>query len=386
MISLTIWLLLWSTFFVLAPPLLNTHNSRSHGNLTLISSNLLTNNSVILMKQHKTKTNRNGTQINSHYFNVEAYRSSWTFVDKNTIRVYFRLSESLLESIVSTSFLVRHTRTDQIRTFDGQSEIINSTLTVYLHNIRHGRHTVCLLLYTSKFMENPNHIFCQDVIFNFQKYGHHDINSDEYGNTFVFLLTQYGIVIGMLCILQLIHAARKRCFLRRVYEKVNTIRNYMLENHHRLTETKPTTDLTTQSSTLEYLIYNLSRSALYNYDELHTQPTMENNTNIINQSSVTNRHRTENNKNFKSPYILEEHSIKPSFEQQRSKAPIVNINDDLDFNDDMFDENEFDTSAYEEQLRSFQSVSHILEENKPWIARIADDGTIQHSILNSKPV
>ncbi|CAF3790465.1 unnamed protein product [Rotaria socialis] len=386
MISLTIWLLLWSIFVVLAPPSLNIHSSRSHRNLTLLSSNLSIDNSVILMKQHKMKTDRNRTQINSHYFNAESYRSSWTFVDKNTIRVHFQLSESLLESIVSTRFLVRHTRTNQIRTFDEHSEIINSTLTLYLHNIKHGRHTVCLLLYTSKFMENPNHIFCQDVIFNFQKYGHHDIDSDEYGNTFVFLLTQYGIVVGMLCILQLVHAARKRRFLRRVYEKVSAIRNYMLENHHRLTENKPTTDLTTQSSTLESLIYNLSRSALYNYDELHMQPTMENNANIINQSPVTNRHRTGNNKNLKLPYILEEHSIKPSFEQQRSMAPTVNINDDLDFDDDMLDENEFDTSAYEEQLLSFQSVSHILEENKPWVTKIADDGTIQHSILNSKSV
>ncbi|CAF0784539.1 unnamed protein product [Rotaria sordida] len=379
MISLTIWVFLWSCFFVLAPPSLNIHYSRSLENLTLKTSNLINNNSEILMKQQKMAMNRTKNTINYHYFDINSYRSSWTFVDKNTIRVRFRLYELLLYSIVSTRFLVRHARTNHIRTYDEQNKIINSTLTLYLHNLKHGRHTVCLLLYTSKLMRNPKHIFCQDIIFNFHKYGHHDIDSEEYRNTFFFLLTQYAIVLGILCILQLVHAARKRRFLRTVYDKANALVNFMTEN-------RSTTDTNNQPHSLEYLIYKLNPHVLYNFDKMYMQPTNENNVNTINDSSITDRRIIGNQKHLKLPNRLNEHSKMPLLDHSRSAAMPTTRNVHFNLNDDDSDENDLGVSSHEEQSISFRSVSHILERNKPWMTRLTDDGTIKHSILTSKPL
>ncbi|CAF2391759.1 unnamed protein product [Rotaria sp. Silwood2] len=385
MISLTLWLFLWSCFFVLAPSSLNINHSRSLVNLTLKTPNLFNNNSEIFMKQRKMKINRTKSAINYPYFDINSYRSSWIFVDKRTLRVRFRLYESLLHSIVSTHFLVRHTRTNQVRIYDEQNEIINSTLTLYLHNIKHGRHTVCLLLYTSKLMKNPKHIFCQDIIFNFHKYGHQDIDSDEYGNTFFFLLTQYAIVLGILCILQLVHAARKRRFLKTVYDKANALLNFMTENHHHLQENKSTIDLNNQTHSLEYLIYNLNRHALYNLDELQMQPTNENNVKIINNSSITDQRRKGNQKHLKLPNRLNEHVIIPLLEHRR-RTIATTINNNFHLNDEDFYENYLDIPSNEEQSTSFQSLSHILEANKPWMTRLTDNGNMEHSILTSKPL
>lgn len=184
--SLTIWLCLSSSFIVviLAPPSpLKINQTRSLEKIAN-RSNL---NAKTFVEHRKPTTNKT---INLHLFDINTYRSSWKFVDKNTVRVRFRLHEVLISLITDSRFIVRHIHTDQIQMYEKPHEIINSTFTLYLHNIKHGRHTVCLLLYTLKFVRTPKYTFCQDIIFNFQKYGHHDADSDEYGNTFFFLLTQ----------------------------------------------------------------------------------------------------------------------------------------------------------------------------------------------------
>jgi hypothetical protein len=344
--------------------------SQSLENFTLLTTHA---NSEILTKRRKIKINRNTTEM---HFDINSYRSSWKFVDKNTIRVRFRLYDSLLQSIVSTRFLVRHFHSGHIRIFDEPHEIINSTLTLYLHNIKHGRHIVCLLLYRSKLMISPKYIFCQDIIFNFQKYGHHDMDSDEYGNTFFFLLTQYSIVLGILCILQLVHAARKRRFLRTVYDKANNLRHLMTEHYHHLPENKSTTNSDPQRHALEYLIYNLNRNALYNIDPMSMRTTNEDD---IPSSPTSDRQRIEYEKHLKIPDRLNKKSIIPLFQRHQSL-----ITTDLD--EENFDEIDFDTKSYEERSLSYKSLSHILEENKPWMTRLTDNGSIKHSILSSEPL
>ncbi|CAF3386064.1 unnamed protein product [Rotaria sp. Silwood1] len=319
MLSMTIWFFLWSCFFVLAPPPLNINHSRSLGNLTLEIPKLLNNNSEILIKQRKMKIDRTKSTNNYHHFDINSYRSSWTFIDKRTIRVRFRLYESLLYSIVSTRFLVRHTRTNHVRIYDEQNEIINSTLTLYLHNMKHGRHT--------------------DIIFNFHKY---------------------------------VHAARKRRFLRTVYDKANALLNYMTENHHHLQKNKSTTDLNNERHALEYLIYNLNRHALCNLDEMQAQPANENNVNIINHSSITNRRRAESEKYLKLPNRLNEHPQMPLLEHRR-RTIATTRNHNFDLNDDDFEENDVDIPSNEEQSTSVQSLSHILEANKPWMTKLTEN-------------
>jgi len=385
MISLIIWFYLWSNFFVLAPPLLNIKHNLSLENLNFMNSHLSNTSSKILIKQRKTKPNRTTTEINLHQFDVNSYRSSWKFVDKHTIRVRFRLHESLLHSIISTRFVVRHQHSGHIETYDKPHEIINSTLTLYLHNLKHGRHIVCLLLYRSKLMLNPKYVFCQDIIFNFQKYGHHDTDADEHGNTFVFLLTQYSIVLGILCILQLIHTVRKRRFLRAVYDKANALRNLMTEHHHHSQENKSTIHLNPQTHALEYLIYNLNRNAIYNLDQIYMQKPNEDNVNLINSSlRPVAHHRTGYEKHLKIPNRLSKHSITPLLGRHRSL--VTTNNNSLDLDEDIFDESDYDTGSYEERSVSFKSLSHILEENKPWMTRFTDNGSIQHSILSSAPL
>lgn len=313
---------------------------------------------------------RNNRTIIDNHFDIKSYRSSWKFIDKNTIRVRFRLYESLLESIVVTRFLVRHLRTNFIQTFDKPHENINSTLTLYLQHMNQGRHIVCLLLYRSKLMLRPKYVFCQDIVYNFQKYGHQDMDFDEYRNTFVFLLTQYSIVLGILCILQLVYSARKRRLLRLVYHKANALRSLMSEHYRRTHIHRSSTDINSPSHALEYLIYNLNRNALCNIDQMYRDTT-----NVCDDSS-NNSPRPEYNKYLKIPRRLSRTSITPYFRHRRLSVAI-------DPSDEIFDENDFDTRSCEDQSASYKSVSHILEENKPWITKLTDSGTIQHIIASS---
>lgn len=362
MILLITWFCLLSNYFVIAPPMLMINHHQPVENATHVNSHLSNTNSKLLINRRDR-------------FDINSYRSSWKFIDKHTVRVRFRLYESLLNTIVATRFLVRHLHSGNVRTFDEPHEIINSTITVYLHNMKHGRHIVCLLLYRSKLMLNPRHIFCQDIIFNFQRYGHHDMDVDEAVNTFVFLLTQYSIVVGILCLLQLIHAARKRRFLKTVYDKASALRNLMTENHTR----KSTTDLNQQTHALEYLIYNLNRNALYNIDQMYLQSRNDDETDILPKSIHQEK---EYDRYLKIPKHLRKHSIIPLLNRRRSLiAATKNFDDD----EEIFDESDFDTRSYEEQSPSYKSVSHILEENKPWMAKLTDNGNIKHSILSSEP-
>jgi hypothetical protein len=367
MISLTIWICLWSSFFVLAPPSFNINHH--HQSLENLPSHITSNTtSKMLIKRRKTKVNRT-KHVN---FDLKSYRSSWKFVDKDTVRVRFRVSETILHSIISTRFLVRHIHTDHIQTYNEPHEIINSTLSLYLNNLKHGRHTVCLLISTLKQMKNTKYIFCQDIIFNFHKYGQHDMDSEEYKNTFFFLLTQYAIVIGMLCTLQLIHIIRKRRLLGSVYDKANSLRNLMMEYHHRSQENKSSPDLNNQSHALECLIYNLNRKSLYNFDQMYMRTTNDDDTN---STPISIHHQRKGyEKHLKLPNRLNEYLTTPLLRQNRSVSDCV----------DGKEESDFDTRSDEEQLTSFKSVSHILEANKPWMTRLTDDGSIKHSILSSE--
>ena len=373
MISLTIYICLWLNFFVLAPPSMDVNQRSSLENFTLITSYISNANfHHHHHQQQQTKNNRTITDINQQQFDISSYRSSWKFVDKNTIRVRFRLYESLLQSIKAQRFFVRHLQSNKIETYDEQNEIINSTLTLYLHDLKHGRHIVCLLLYRFKRMISPRYVFCQDIVFNFHKYGNHDIDSDDHGNTFVFLLTQYSIVLGFLCILQLVHAGRKRRFLRTVYEKANALRNLMSEYHHRSQETKSTRDINPQTHALEYLIYNLNRNVLDKSGQIYRGQT-----NIEEEDSpLSNRQKSEYEKYLQIPRRLSRRSIAPLLEHDRLLAKI-------DSDEEIFDESDFETQSYEEQSLSYKSVSHILEESKPWMVKLTDSGSIQHAILSS---
>lgn len=355
MFSMIIWFCLLSNFNVIPAPMLN------------ISSNIIVGNSKSHLINRRIE------------FDINLYRSSWQFVDKHTVRVRFRLYESLINTFPIKHFLVRHLHSGQIRTYDEPSETLNSTLTLYLRNMKHGRHIVCLLLYRTKLMLSPRYVFCQDVVFNFHKYGHQDMDLDEHGNTFVFLLTQYSIVIGFLCILHLIHTARKRRFLRTVYDKANALRTLMTEYNR-----KSTNDSNQQTHALEYLIYNLNRNALYNIDQMYIQSKNDNDDNDddCNISPKIDRQTSECERYLKIPSRLSKRSTTSYLRHRRSLNSTNNLEAD---DEDIFDESDFDTRSYEEQSISFKSVSHILEENKPWITKLNEDGSIKHTILSSEP-
>jgi len=367
MISLTIWICLWSIVFVLAPPLLTVNHDQSLQNFAMTTSGLLKTNSKTLIKRRKIKANHTTTAIKSYNFDINSYRSSWGFIDKHTIRVRFRLDQFLINSIVSTRFLVRHLHTGQIQTYDEPHEIVNSTLSLYLHTMKHGRHMVCLLLYRSKLKKNPRHVLCQDIVFNFHRYGHLDMDSDEHGNTFFFLLTQYSIVLGMLCVLQIVHTIRKRRFLQAISQKAHDLTKLMAEYHHH----KPTTDPNQESHALEYLIYNLNRNALGNIDQMYLSTPNEDEMNNLPESV---RPRIALEKHLKIPTRLSRHSIKPLVGGRRRLTSISNNLDE--------DESDFYTRSHDEQSVSFKCASHILEENKPWVAKLADNGNIEHAVIS----
>jgi hypothetical protein len=224
-------------------------------------------------------------------------------------------------------------------------------------------------------MVNPRHVFCQDVINNFQKYGHHDMDLDEHGNTIFFLLTQYSIVVGFLCVFQIVHEARKRRFLRAVYDKANSLRNLMTEHHSRTQGNKlPTMNINPHTNALEYLIYNLNRNALYNIDQMYGQKTNDDE-DLLDNSRLSNARQSQHGQYLKIPDRFSRDSMPTLFEHPRLLATV-------DFDEDMFDESDFDTRSYEEQSISYRSVSHILEENKPWMVKLTDNGTIQHAIVS----
>jgi hypothetical protein len=226
-------------------------------------------------------------------------------------------------------------------------------------------------------MLNPRHVFCQDIIYNFQKYGHHDMDVDEHRNTFFFLLTQYSIVVGILCVFQVVHATRKRRFLRAVYDKANALKHQMIEHYHHTNENKlSTTNINPHTNALEYLMFNLNRNALYNIDQLYGQTTNDDE-DLIGNSAISNHPQRQYGQYLNIPDQFRKDSMVTSFEHPRLLAT-------AEFDEDIFDESDFDTRSYEEQSISYRSLSHILEENKPWMAKLTDNGTIQHTIVSSE--
>ena len=384
MILLPMLLCLSLNRVVLAPPSLYINHKQSPESVTLFTPLLLNLDSSVAPRPPTTTTNGTKTAITPPPFDLNAYGTSWKFVDKNTIRVRFRLLERFLRGVHSVRFVTRHIHTGLMRTYDQPHERINSTFTLYLHNLKHGRHTVCLLLYSSKSMSNPRHIFCLDVIYNFHKYRHHDAESDDHKDTFFFLLTQYAIVCGIICILQIVHAARKRQALGALYEKANALRQAIMEHHQRPQGPKGPADLARPTHALDFLIYNLDRNALCNFDRAYTQtPTVESTSITTDSPEVTLKQRTK--KNYLKP---PSRSIENSTPLLNARRPATKNEENTESEDEIatvpiFDESDFDTRSYEDQAISYKSVSHILEDSKPWMTRLTDNGSVKHSLLSS---
>lgn len=388
MIFFTIALLLrchYAETFVLPPAWPNTHQDRSQGNQSRFPPS--------------PYRSINGTRIFPRLqisFDFSTYRSSWKFIDKNTIRVRFHLNPVFLHSVVSSRFLIRHLQSGQIRRYDESHEMINSTLTIYIHHLKHGRHMVCLLVYTSKYTANPRHIFCQDINNNFHKYGHTDMDSDDYRNTFFFLLTQYAIVCAILCVLQFAHVVRKQRILRTLYDKANALRQAMFDYHHqhRSQETnhnKSSPDLTTSTRAIECLIYNLDRRALYNFDQMYMRSSNVDDVSLINHSSDENQEKNIRRRSRNASYCSLGNT-KPLLQSQRSitKQDAIESEDedpeDEDTNMVVFRTDNLDTRSHEDQSMSYKSISHILDGNKPWMVKMNDDGTIQHTVIHEEPL
>lgn len=344
----------------------------------------LTSHSNMASRPPAMTMNRTQSIINHPQFDLNSYRSSWKFVDKNTIRVRFRLLEHFLRGVHSIRFVTRHIHTGYTRTYDQAHESINSTFTLYLHNLKHGRHTVCLLLYSSKSMRNPRHIFCLDVVYNFHKYRHHDVDSDDHKDTVFFLLTQYAIVCGILCILQIVHTTRKRRILRALYDKANALRHATTERHHRPQEPKCPADLAHRTHAIDYLIYNLDRNALYNFDQVYMHAP-----NVENASVSTDSPDIAPKKRAQKTYLkLPSRTIEKTTPLIDSRRPMAKHFDTIESDDEIttvpfFNESDCDTRSHEDHSISFKSLSHILEGSKPWMTRLADDGSVKHSLLSS---
>ena len=385
LIFVRIFFCLCLNLVVLAPPSLYINYNRSQENVAMFTPPPLTSHSNMASRPPPAATmNRTQAAINHPPFDLTSYRSSWKFVDKNTIRVRFRLLEHFLRGIHSIRFVTRHIHTGYTRTYDQAHETINSTFTVYLHNLKHGRHTVCLLLYSSKSMKNPRHIFCLDVIYNFHKYRYHDADSDDHKDTVFFLLTQYAIVCGILCILQIVHTTRKRRILRAFYDKANALRHAMMEHHQRPQEPTCTADLAHRKHAIDYLIYNLDREALYNFDQVYMHaPNMENASVSTDSPDIAPKKRAQKNY-LKLPSRTIENTT-PLLDSCRRTAKHF---DTIESDDEIatvpfFDESDCDTRSYEDHSISYKSLSHILEGSKPWMTRLADDGSVKHSLLSS---
>ena len=384
LIFVPIFVCLCLNLVVLAPPSLYINYNRSQENVAMVTPPPLTSHSNMASRPPAVAMNRTQPVINHSHFDLNSYRSSWKFVDKKTIRVRFRLVEHFLRGVHSIHFVTRHIHTGYTRTYDQAHENINLTFTVYLHNLKHGRHTVCLLLYSLKSMRNPQHIFCLDVIYNFHKYRYHDADSDDHKDTVFFLLTQYTIVCGILCILQIVHTTRKRRILRAFYEKANALRHAMMEHHHRPHEPKCTADLAHPKHAIDYLIYNLDREALYNFDRAYMHAT-----NVENASVSTDSPDMAPKKRAKKTYLkLPSRTIENTTPLLDSRRSVAKHFDTIESDDEIatvpsFDESGCDTRSYEDRSISFKSLSHILEGSKPWMTKLADDGSVKHSLLSS---
>lgn len=186
-------------------------------------------------------------------------------------------------------------------------------------------------------------------------------------------------MIGILCILQLVHTGRKHRFLKLVNAKANALRNVMTEYHRRSPENKSSADNgNIRTNALECLIYNLNRNVLFNLDQMYIPTANEDDgENTNNSSPIIDQKRTKRGTFLKIPDRTDEYS--KSSLHRRSVAKTTN---DLDSDEDEHsDESESEPRSDDEQSTSVKTLSHILEANKPWSTRLTDDGNIQHSIL-----
>ncbi|CAF0731260.1 unnamed protein product [Didymodactylos carnosus] len=191
-------------------------------------------------------------------YRIPSYQLDWHFIDKNTIRVTFRLysfprqtDQNRLISSPSTTiiktrkgkttttstttstpplssihylkyyvFVIKHYKTMKERALGieplvivpknqsiKQSEFIFTTLRLTALN-KKEKYSVCLCYYqTNSTEQTPDFLLCQDIINDYSKFGHPKSN---HHNELFFIVTQYSIIIALLIALQGVYTMRKR--------------------------------------------------------------------------------------------------------------------------------------------------------------------------------
>ncbi|CAF1008735.1 unnamed protein product [Didymodactylos carnosus] len=349
------------------------------------------------------------------------YESSWQFIDKHTVRVTFQLFGSLYPtSSAYMKYTARYNRTKlrelSIRPFESGE---NNTNIIYLEDVEHGKHSVCLLIYESRSVNNtgkrlvpdPKNIFCQDIYFNYHKYSHPEQRDIDTKHSFSVIVFQYAIVCGILCFLHIVHSIRKRRIFKimrqMLFPKANLLRDVMSSNsfetntssnmkmfHPALNNTQIIEEDEEQSligvknnmiplkRVTDLLIYDLNKTALLLSESLgvlldsNDQDTNTTST-ILNTDPPARKHLTPA---YATHLSLPSRRSSCSHSSPFSRRSVQHddhqsVTFDIGGTSGNEDENNFDFDENivpdEEQTPSFQSMVHILEASKPWSTRVS---------------
>ncbi|CAF1218102.1 unnamed protein product, partial [Didymodactylos carnosus] len=199
------------------------------------------------------------TSLAVESYRIPSYQLDWHFINKDTIRVTFRLytfprqtnhqndisyssasitpvknrktkkptttttSSPPLSSIHYLKyyvFVIKHYKTMKERALSIQPLIIipknqSITKTEYISTTlrltglnKKEKYSVCLCYYqTNSSQYRPDFLLCQDIINDYSKFKHHKSNDR---NELFFIITQYSIIIALLIALQSVYTMRKR--------------------------------------------------------------------------------------------------------------------------------------------------------------------------------
>ncbi|CAF0947395.1 unnamed protein product [Didymodactylos carnosus] len=391
-------------------------------------------NMTRLKKKKRTTTSASFTMTTvSHdpIYEHAYYKSSWGFLNKHTVRVTFQLFGSLQpKSSDYMKYIARHIHSGTLREYSIQpyKSNKNNTNTIHLQDIEHGKHSICLLIYASRSLNSvdkqlakePKNIFCQDIYFNYHRYGHLEHTGAGDANAVFFMITQYAIVSVILFILQIAYSIQKYRKLKTMHHHIfpklkHAISSESFETHKKgmlrmfqaiLTHKQPiiqrgVRDYDTGKHQLrqqivkdvgnktmpskrvrDISVYDASKTTLLPNKRLYVvpdtkDPSSKTTWTKMNINSSSEKHYTPA---YKTHLLLPSPYSSYSNSSSLSQQPYEHDDDDdnavtfeVGDTSGIEDENGFHSNivSYDEQTPSFQSMAHILDASKPWSPRLS---------------
>lgn len=366
----------------------------------------------VLDQQNETTADNVATIIHA-----PSYSLDWSFIDKNTIRVtfkLFRIPNSLmhktrhLHSDDDSSNIVASMVTKPSQTLNSISSLNYSLFSIRSHLIEkevflplakphrmedptsnttylsnslrlsalnhHEKYTICIFYFQENIsLADPELVLCQDIINDYSKFS--NLKADlKHG--LLFITTQYSIIIVLLVILQTSYTSRKRHWTRTVRQQLTTTAN-------------------TIRTTLSSVSIGRQSFSSFDHGEHHAtnghattrEPTIDEEDLVVSQevsikspSIIISETNSSNQRGAGS--ICEENQ--PFLRKVPSKnhvhfllGPGEGSDDEMD-QDMSFDQNRRDSQSGSTRRTSFQaepygdqtdallSMAHILDTNKPW--------------------